>query len=117
MVKNDIFIKKEIQVPIYKDIATYSGKKTIQKYSVKLSAPNMYEMFSGASGNSSSSYWLINSSKNNDINYHVSENDTIYYDKTTPLKEVGVRITGYLSDEVTIVSGKGTLTKPYILQK
>ena len=117
LIKTDIFIKKNIEVPIYNKLATYSGKKTIKKYSVKLAAPNMYEMFSGASGQTSSAYWLINSSKQKETNYFVSDNDTIYYGNTSAASEKGVRITGHLEKDASIVSGKGTINSPYILQK
>ena len=44
-IKKDIFIKKEIEVPIYDKLATYSGKKNVKKYKVSLAAPDMYECF------------------------------------------------------------------------
>lgn len=117
VVKTDIFIKKEIEVPIYKNIASYSGEKTTKKYKVKLSAPNMYEMFSGATGTHNQSYWLINSSKNEDVNYLVSNTDCMYYTPVSKLYEASVRITGYINKKTTILSGNGTKNKPYILDK
>ena len=117
MIKSDIFVKNKVIVPIYEKNATYSGEKTTKEYSVKFAAPNMYEMFSGASNSNSFSYWLINSSKQELTNYLVSNNDSIYYTNVSALQKVKIRITGYINKDVTILSGKGTIEKPYILQK
>lgn len=112
-IKTDIFAKREIEVPIYDDIVTYSGKKTLKKYSVKLSAPNMYEMYSAVGGNC----WLINSSKKDNINYMVDLLNNVVYKENTQYEMNLVRFTGYLDKEASILSGKGTKDKPYILQK
>lgn len=116
-IKTDIFVKKEIEVPIYSKKATYSGKKTTKKYTVKLSAPNMYEMFSGATGSNNTSYWLINSSKEVYTLYLVSNNDSIYYTNISPVQTAGVRVVGYLAKDITILSGKGTEQNPYVIEK
>lgn len=112
-IKTDIFAKREIEVPIYDNIATYSGKKTTKKYSVKLAAPNMYEMFSAVGGNC----WLINSSKNKNINYMVDMLNNVKYKDISQFEINLIKFTGYLDKDTTILSGKGTLTNPYILQR
>ena len=115
--KNDIFVKKEIEVPIYKNLATYSGKKDVKKYKVKLSAPNMYELYSGVSTTDVQSYWLINSSKTENRKYLVSNNNVIYYNEMSDFTVAGVRVRGYLDKNVTILSGNGTKNSPYVLVK
>ena len=115
--KNDIFVKKEIEVPIYKNLATYSGKKDVKKYKVKLSAPNMYELYSGVSTTDVQSYWLINSSKTENRKYLVSNNNVIYYNEMSDFTVTGVRVRGYLDKNVTILSGNGTKNSPYVLVK
>lgn len=116
-VKTDIFTKKEIEVPIYSKNATYSGKKTIKKYKVKLSAPNMYEMFSSALNATNQTYWLINSSKQENTNYMITYGDYVSYENVSIAETAGIRIVGYLDEGVTILSGKGTQIEPYILEK
>ena len=60
------FVNHEIEVPIYKDKIIYGKEIETKKYKVKLSAPNMYEMFSAQSATekfaNSRSYWLLNTS-------------------------------------------------------
>ena len=113
--KTDIFVKHQISVPTYNDTATYNGKKTTKKYTVKFAAPNMYEMFSGALPYNGNSYWLSTSSKK--IAYVVSQTNVIFYLNEERPKMAGVRFVGYLDKNVTILSGKGTEYNPYILQK
>ena len=113
IIKTDIFVKKEIEVPIYDNIATYSGKKITKNYKVKLSAPNMYEMFGAVQGNC----WLINSSKKKNINYMVDMLNNVKYKDNSQLEINLIKFTGYLDKDITILSGKGTINNPYILQK
>ncbi len=117
LIKTDVFTKHEVSVPIYKTVATYSGKKTTKKYKVKLSAPNMYELFSGTNGSSGYSYWLINSSEEELRKYLVSNIDVIYYNSVPNSEKAGIRVIGYLDKDVTVLSGKGTKTNPYVLEK
>ena len=58
------FVKHEIEVPIYKNKITYGDEVKTKKYSVKLSAPNMFEMFSAQPRNDmAGSYWMLNTSE------------------------------------------------------
>lgn len=114
--KTDIFVKKEIEVPIYDKLATYSGKKTVKKYKVKFAAPDMYEMYSGVS-QISLEYWLRNSSKQDKTKYVVSNINTIHYIELNDGTYAGMRITGYLNKNATILSGGGTYMDPYVLEK
>lgn len=116
-IKSDIFVKKEISVSIYNDTPTYSGKKTEKKYEVKFAAPDMYEMFSGVHPNGNRTYWLRTSSNTEGNMYVVSPINVIYYNKLTKDTYSGVIIVGYLNKNVSILSGNGTLDKPYILTK
>lgn len=116
-IKKDIFIKKEIEVPIYDKLATYSGKKNVKKYKVSLAAPDMYEMFSGVNSDTTSQYWLRNSSKEQFRKYLVSNTNIIYYNQVLDTMQAGVRVVGYINKDATILSGKGTYSNPYILEK
>ena len=116
-VKADIFVKKDINVSIYDKMPTYSGKKTEKTYSVKFAAPDMYEMYSGVHENEGSSYWLRTSSNTNGYIYIVSPINVIYYNKLDNYMESGMRIVGYLNKNASILSGNGTIDKPYVLTK
>ena len=120
--KTNYFVKKEIEVPIYKNAIKYKKEIKTKKYKVKLFAPNMYDMFSAYTyelntGYSMGSYWLINSSKQRfrkgiitNIGYVVNESMYDY-------ESFGVRPVGYLNKKVTIVSGDGTKDNPYKITK
>lgn len=116
-VKTDIFVKKQITVDIYNKDASYSGDKTEKKYNVKFAAPDMYELFSGSMGNENNGYWLRTSSKKSTIKYIVSPIDVIFYGSMPDNSEAGIRFTGYLNKNVTVLSGDGTVNNPYELTK
>lgn len=109
------FVNKNIEVPIYKNEPTYKKESSTKKYKVKFSAPNTYDMFS-AGGNVSGSYWLINSSKDNDLTNGISEIGAYMYGEST-MNSFGVRLVGYLNKNVSIVSGNGTYDNPYKISK
>lgn len=117
LLKRDIFVKREVEVPIYTKLATYSGKKTTKKYKVTLAAPDMYELFSGADTNPKASYWLRNSSKQQYRKYVVSNTNIIYYNELPDTMVAGVKVVGYINSSATILSGKGTESNPYVLEK
>ncbi len=112
------FVKHEIEVPIYKSDAKYGKETKVEKYQAKISAPNMYEMFSAASMEySMRSYWLINSSQKSNLKYGVSDIGVVLYGEMSPYITFGVRPVGYLNKSCIIVSGQGTESDPYIIDK
>lgn len=113
-IKSDIFVKRKIEVPIYSKTATYSGKKSTKEYSVKFSAPGIYDLYSTVNCDN---YWLRDSSKKQYIKYVVSQNATIYYNELADSTKAGIRVSAYLDKDVTILSGKGTEDDPYVLAK
>lgn len=113
----DYFVSKEIEVPIYKNMIRYGKESTTKKYKVKISAPNMYEMFSAFDYNSVTmkSYWLINSSKDQYTKALISDIGVAMYGALYDNVEYGVRPVGYLNKDCSIVSGTGTYEDPYII--
>lgn len=117
--KTDYFVNKEIEVPIYKNAIKYGEEATTKKYKVKISAPNMYEMFSAFDYNSVAmkSYWLLNSSKAQYTKALISDIGVVMYGEIRDNGEYGIRPVGYLDKNCTIVSGNGTFEKPYVIAK
>lgn len=117
-IESKYFVKHEIEVPIYKDYALYKQEVKTMKYKTKVFAPNTFEMFS-ASPNvyQMKSYWLINSSQNENRKYGVTDIGVVMYGETTKYDKYGIRPTAYLDKNCAIVSGKGTLEKPYKIDK
>lgn len=113
-----LFVNHEISVPIYTNNAEYGKELETKKYKVKISAPNMYDMFSASNANVLlKSYWLINSSKNSKIKYGVSDIGVVMYGEAAETYDFGIRPVGYLNKDCSIVSGKGTKDSPYIIEK
>lgn len=115
----DYFVSKEIEVPIYNNMIRYGKESTTKKYKVKISAPNMYEMFSAFDYNSITmkSYWLLNSSKAQYTKALISDIGVVMYGPLYDNAEYGVRPVGYLNKDCSIVSGNGTYEKPYVITK
>lgn len=113
-------INHEIEVPVYETNIVYGTEKKVNKYKVKLSAPNMYEMFSAQSfenGYNAHSYWLINSISNGKRVAGVISDTGVPFNREISYNEqYGVRVVGYLSKNTVVSSGKGTITSPYKLK-
>lgn len=111
------FVKTEIEVPIYKTIAKYKEETKTKKYKVKFHAPNMYDLYTANNSNALISYWLMNSSQKESLEYMVSEIGVVYYDEIVDTNSAGTRVVGYLNKNCKIVSGKGTKDEPYKIAK
>ena len=118
IVDTDYLVNHEIEVPIYKNIPAYGKEVSTKKYEVKFSAPNMYEMFSASHDRVSvGPYWLINSSKNDNLKLGVTDSGTVIYDEFGLVTEFGIRPVAYLNKNCTIISGYGTEYKPFKITK
>ena len=118
-VDTEYFANKVVEVPIYKNDIKYGKESTTKKYKVKLSAPDMYEMFSAFNYNDKAmkSYWLINSSRKQYTKAVISDIGVVMYGNIYDYDEYGVRPVGYLDKDCVIVRGKGTVDNPYIITK
>ena len=118
-VDTEYFANKVVEVPIYKNDIKYGNESTTKKYKVKLSAPDMYEMFSAFNYNDKAmkSYWLINSSRKQYTKAVISDIGVVMYGNIYDYDEYGVRPVGYLDKDCVIVRGKGTVDNPYIITK
>ena len=105
------FVNHTIKVPTYKDKIIYGKEVETKEYKVKLSAPNMFEMFS-ALKKGMKPYWFLNSSKEARRTGMVS-NEIPAVELISRSKTASVRVVAYLKDSVTIYSGSGTLNNPY----
>ena len=112
--------KHDISVPIYKKTPIYGEEVETKKYSVMLSAPNMYDMFSATEfldfGETSGSYWLINSSKNKNYVSFVTYNGMPYSGDIDTKNAYGARVVGYFKKDITIQKGLGTHKEPYVVK-
>ncbi len=111
------FVKTEIKVPIYKTLAKYNKETTTKKYKVKFHAPDMYDLYTAANSELLISYWLMNSSQREDLEYMVSSIGIVYYEGIPDTNTAGTRVVGYLNKDCKIVSGKGTEERPYKIAK
>ena len=111
------FIKHEIEVPIYKNKIIYGSEIKTKKYSVLLSAPNMYEMFSAQPQNGDTrSYWYKNTSQKENVAAAVYDIGVPSNEKTFGDLKLSVRVVAYMKKGTTISSGEGTIDEPYIIK-
>ena len=111
-------VQHEIEVPIYKSVPNYGKEVETKKYKVKVSAPNMYEMFSAFTDNEYiHSYWLVNSSKDVNIKSSVSDIGVVLFENNTTNYDFGIRPVIYLNKNCRITSGYGTKQKPFVINK
>lgn len=112
------FVNKEISVPIYKTNIQYKKESSKEKYTVKLSAPNMYEMFSARATTvlSTRSYWLINSSEEEFHKAAVTDAGVVT-EELGNFDEFGIRVVANLKKSVNITKGHGTILSPYNISK
>lgn len=111
----NLAVNHEIVVPIYKNEASYTKEIDKKKYKVKISSPNMFEMFSAASS-FSKSYWTINSSKSSDEHIGVSDTGIVMYGVESKSYSYGIRPVVYLKKGVVIVLGDGTYNNPFLIK-
>ncbi len=117
-VETKYFVSHEVEVPVYKKGIIYGTESSTKKYTLLLSAPNMFEMFSAQPQRSQSahSYWLNNTSS-------VERTAGAIYNIGVPLNEtinnseaLGIRVVAFVKKKSAISSGKGTINEPYIVQ-
>ena len=112
------FVNHNIEVPIYKGEPMYKGEVQTKKYTVKVSAPNMYEMFSAAVPEDIDGiYKLINSSQSAEENPGVNNLGSVAYSWDSMTYDYGVRPVAYFNKSVTVNSGKGTIDNPFKIGK
>ena len=117
-IDTNYFVTHQIEVPIYKGEPSYKKQISVKKYKVKISSPNMYEMYSASPLNASTkSYWLLNSSKSKTEIPGVSETGAVMYGSGSVYYSYGIRPVVYLKDGIVITSGKGTISEPFIIKK
>ncbi len=115
-INTDLFVKKEIDVPIYKTYATYEANR-VEHYTVKLFAPDMFELFSARNTkNDFASYWYRNSSKQANTYFVMANAGNIYTQPLSEYKTAGVKLSAYFKDNVKITSGSGTREDPYYVK-
>ncbi len=112
------FASHEIEVPVYKNKIIYGEEVETKKYKVKLSVPNMYEMFSAQSRASSNyekthSYWLLNTSKADRIASAITDIGVPVNEEFGEYDAYGVRLVAYFKKSTVITKGYGTRTDPY----
>ena len=120
-VDTSIFVSHEVEAPIYKKTIIYGEEVKVEKYKMKISPPNMYDMFGAQStirgGRKSHSYWLINSSKSNERYVGViTDIGVVLNEPIQKYGTFGVRAVGYVKKDAVISNGLGTYSSPYKLK-
>ena len=97
---------------------SYGEEVDTKKVKVKLSAPNMFEMFAAQpqGGEASGSYWLINSSKADRFCGAIFEIGVPLNEPIPETTGLYARVVGYLKKGTVISNGDGTRESPYVIK-
>ena len=115
-INTDLFVSKNISVPIYNKNITYQGKKDTKEYKLLITIPSTFDIFSAKSSTANDSgYWLRDSSKQDNTKAVVRSLGTLTYSNASDNLQAGVKVLAYFDKDVIIESGKGTYLDPYTL--
>ncbi len=119
-IDTSFFVAKKVEAPIYKKMIVYKGEIDKKTYKVKISPPNMYDMFSAQTteyGLAPHSYWLINSSKSTErYGGAVTDIGVVLNEPISNYSRFGVKAVAYAKKSIVISSGNGTFYSPYIIK-
>ncbi len=110
-----MFVSHTVTVPIYKNDILYGKEVDKKEYKVKLSAPNIYDLYTIAD-NYSTDYLNINSSKNNQKLLVTSIDGSVYYTNYYNEDKYAVRPVAFLKKDIKVVTGRGTINDPYVVK-
>lgn len=109
--KTNLFTKKKDSFNNYKNDIGYEEEADRKQYSVKVTIPSMYDLFSNTIYGD---YWFKDySSKNKTYCYSYSGNPVCKEYDYNIIQ--GIRIVGYLKESVKVKNGDGTEINPYTL--
>lgn len=115
-ISTDLFVSKEISVPIYDNKITYKGKKDTKKYKLLITIPSTFDIFSARfSIANDTGYWLRDSSRQDYIKTAVRSLGTVTYSTALDSLNTGVKVLAYFDKDVIIERGSGTYSDPYVL--
>ena len=115
-INTDLFVSKNISVPIYNKNITYQRKKDTKEYKLLITIPSTFDIFSAKSSTANDSgYWLRDSSKQDNTKAVVRSLGTLTYSNASDNLQAGVKVLAYFDKDVIIESGKGTYLDPYTL--
>ncbi len=113
-----LFVKHEVEVPVYKGEIIYGEEIKTKKYNLLLAAPDAFELFSSQPSNieDEPTYWFRNESQKTrrvlammpagvPTNYEVSN-----------YERYGLRVVGYIKKSAVVISGDGSVFEPYIIK-
>ena len=113
-IDTSLFTSKKITVPIYNNKVTYKGKHDEKTYNLLISIPSTFDIFSAKGALSKDGgYWLIDSSKNEEVKTVVRSLGTVTYSNVYEGITAGVKVKAYLNKDVYITNGYGTESNPY----
>ena len=117
-IDTNLFVSKDISVPIYDGRITYQGEHDTKSYNLLITIPSTFDIFSARGSDANDSgYWLIDSSREANTKAVVRSSGTLTYSETSATDDVtaGVKIKAYFNKDVIIEGGSGTIDNPYTL--
>ena len=115
-IDTDLFVSKNITVPIYDGKITYQGKHDTKKYKLLITIPSTFDIFSARPNVANDTgYWLRDSSRQDYTKLIVRSLGTVTYAEASDSLQAGVKVLAYFDKDVIIEEGSGTYDDPYTL--
>ena len=121
-IDTELFVVHEVECPVYKKEIIYGQESKKNTYKLKISPPNMYDMFTAQSttrgGKKSHSYWLLNTSsyKEERLGGVMTDIGVVLNEPLQKYGMFGIRAVGYIKSGTVITNGNGTYSSPYKLK-
>ena len=110
----DKLVSHEIEIPVYDGKILYGKEKKPIKSKVKLSAVNIYDLYTV--GNGGFEYLPINASKDKNEFYIINEEGNLQRQKYLPDRGYAVRPVAFLKQGAKVVEGTGRIDEPYTIK-
>ena len=112
--QTDKLVSHEIKVPIYKEGILYGKEIETKKYKVKLSAPNLYDLYSIST--TEEEYLTINTSQEENYFFYMSTVGDVIKRSYDRYRQYSVKPVAFLKSGVVVVKGSGTELDPYTIE-
>lgn len=109
-IKTKLFVSKNVDYKKYTNDIGYKNKSTSNEIKLKFNLPSMYDLYSTSLDND---YWFRDYS--NDKYCYRLYTGTVSCESYDYNHIKGIRVVAYLDKSVTIKSGTGTLSDPYVI--
>ena len=113
-IKTDYFVSKNVTIKTYTDKVLYNKEKSEKTYKAKLVATSVFDLYGSNRSDGVTTWYRETSNNKNYVNSPTLGITSIKFDSE---ETNGIKLTGYINENVVIKSGTGTIKDPITLTK